>query len=189
MTRTLTILFLILALAACQLEKPLPPMQYTGSAGMLFEERTSNPAMGGRDIIEVSLIAEQDTVFSFFSSGPYIDNSIYEGGVYLESASSQYVNDWTRIISPPVITAARFPYTLKIGDAYYTFALRLPEATGIYLWKSSNKTTWQLVNGGAAVLTRSGDPRSIWRNIWNVAACAGSDGKIYLLAECGTQTS
>lgn len=182
MTRAVAILFLILAFSACQLDRALPPMLYTGSAGSLFEERTPNPAMGGRAAIEASLIVEGDTVYNFF-------DCTEDGRIFLESASDQFVSDWQEVIFSPILTGVNLPYTFKLGNLYYTFAIKTVGNDGIYLWKSSDKVNWQLINGGSPVLSRSDDPRSIWYNIWNVAVCADPDGKIYLLAECGRQGS
>jgi hypothetical protein len=103
---------------------------------------------------------------------------IFDGSqcdVWYGSGDLQYsyaTDTLCRVFSAPqvVLNAVQYPYVLKEGSTYYLFARKLiPVDNGIYLWQSSNKTTWTIMNGGNPVLTNSTDPTSQYYNIWNVA--------------------
>jgi len=79
---------------------------------------------------------------------------------------------------------ARFPYTLKRNNLYYTFGLK---DNAIYVYESVNGYDYIPFNSGNPILTKSTDKTSIWYNIWNVGVVIDDNNIMHVLVECGPE--
>lgn len=152
-------------------------MQYIGEAGAVFHDPGTNPAMGGAPAFEMSFAVEGSTVIQWTDLGFAADVRRY---VSTDSA----VTEWTQSPTAKLFNA-RFPFVVseKIGGYYYAVGQYLWPAMDLYMWKSADGITWELINAGTPVLSKSSNPASIWYNIWNVAVARDGNGVWHLVAE------
>ena len=106
------------------------------------------------------------------------------GHTNLDALYYKYAVDSScRVFSDPVLVAeeVRFPHIILVGTTYYMFG-HWTGHSGIYLWSSTNKTTWTIMNGGAAVWTNPGNDEfrftynvgvTVVGNIWHMVLEAG----------------
>jgi hypothetical protein len=59
---------------------------------------------------------------------------------------------------------ARFPYVLKFGNTYYLWVAGVADSN-IYLYKSTDKTTFSIMNGGSPVVTKGGSYAAKFFNV------------------------
>ena len=151
-----------------------------------FDDNFSNitPWANGTDTIfsglrmgETSVVVEGDTAHCWTGAG-----------ANHQSLEYSYANDskcavYTQYPGNPVMTNIRFPEVIKEGDTYYLFSHRT-DIDGIlgdvYLWNSTDKVTWNIMNNGNPVLEHSTNPADWNYRIANVNVCV-VDGVWHML--------
>ncbi len=108
--------------------------------------------------------------------------------IYYMYATDQMCETWVSGGTPfPTTGDIRFPYVFKIGSAYYLLAYLISDGN-LYLYSSSDKITWSILNSGNPVLTHSATPADWYYEIFNPAiAVVGST--LHLLIEAKSSTS
>lgn len=95
--------------------------------------------------------------------------------IYYTTATNSMLDNWS-LPGTALNVHGFFPTVFKIGTTYYMFLKNRGgtapadfNAGDIYLYTSTNKTTWTVMNGGAPAITHSATTTD-WRNkIYNVA--------------------
>jgi hypothetical protein len=148
---------------------------------------------GGEDTIfsgthdgETSVVVEGNTAHCWTGAGASHQDLEYS------YASDSKCAVYTQYAGNPIMTDIRFPDVIKEGSTYYLFAHR-PSLDGgsifgdVYLWSSTDKVTWNIMNGGNPVLTHS-DNTSDWNyKIANVSVCV-VDGVWHMMIEAADDT-
>jgi len=91
-----------------------------------------------------------------------------------------------REFTTPVATnlpSVRFPYVFTDGTTYYCIT-HLVTHGPLYLYSSTDKTTWTIMNAGNPVFEASNVPTSIYSYCWNPAVVI-IDGTWHFFIECG----
>jgi hypothetical protein len=169
--------FVIWLLYGCGQGRPAhPTLEFKGSAAQTWYSGPA-PAFNGASAIENSLVYVGTNIFAVFTTGGSGD--MYEAnlGPNGDDFHSIYTGNLPRVA---------YPYTLQVGNVYYTFA-QIHGGKDILLWSSADAIHWTIENGGLPVLTASDDPNSIWFMLWNVGVTVDDQGTWHLLAECATQ--
>ncbi len=84
----------------------------------------------------------------------------------------------------------RFPYVFKVGSTYYLLVNKLETGfqDDLYLFSSSDKNTWSIMNGGNPVLTHSTNPAD-WNYMLFNPAIAVVGSTLHLLIEAKSSTN
>jgi hypothetical protein len=82
---------------------------------------------------------------------------------------------------------SRFPYVLEYQNKFYCFNSPYYNAD-VFLWESSDKINWTVMNGGNPVIAKSNSTISPYYNIWNVGvSIVGSTWHMWI--ECGANAT
>ncbi len=123
-----------------------------------------NPIFPAGQIGETSIITDGNSLDCWYAGGMFVD-------LYHTSASDSICASFGTATGP-LLEDIRFPYVFLNDGTYYMFAHRVGYS-GIYLWSSTDKTTWTIMNSGNPVLTSAGGDE--FRFTYNVGVCVVND--------------
>jgi hypothetical protein len=140
--------------------------------GVTLTPEATNPVLTavetweGTAVIESSLIMDGSQCDMWYRG--------YNAGV--SKIGYAYATDskcavWTKYPSNPLTdipTNYQLPYVLKSGSTYYMFVLNGAANGDIYLYSSTNKTSWTVMNSGNPVFTHSGTATDWYHLVYNV---------------------
>ena len=157
-------------------------LSVAGANRVAFEANALNPLLpaAAGNTCETTTLMDGSRMDVWFADAPNFTTLSYS---YSDDAVSE------TYASPAVtcLTNIRFPYVIKSGSTYYLFAIKVVAGvfTDLYVWTSTDKTTWTIGHGGAPVLTRGS---GVWTWIWNVAVVE-IDGTLNMWVEISTNDS
>lgn len=147
------------------------------AGGALWHDAAHNPIIA--DAMEITILLEDGVGHAWY-------RSTTDSRIYYATASDDYLRDWTVNPTPVLPAGTVFPYVFMVGTTYYLAAIYISD--NLYLWSSTDKTTWTIQNGGNPILTHSATPTDWYYEMYNPAICV-VDGTWHLLIEGKTSTS
>ena len=134
---------------------------------------------------ESSMIMDGDQMDVWFASGLTLGAFGYHSLWY---AHSHKADLGTFSTPQKVLDGIRFPTVVKDGSTYYCFTSKGPPdgKYGIYLYSSTDKTTWTPMNSGNPILPQSTNVNSQWNVTWNPGVVVVG-GVFHMFVECATQ--
>ena len=89
--------------------------------------------------------------------------------IYYRTANNALLDNWGASILCTGV-AGYFPHVVKNGATYYMFVKGTWATGGIYLYSSTDKIAWTVMNSGNAVISPSADVNSWYYKIYNAYA-------------------
>lgn len=141
------------------------------AVGSLFGFSSTNTPP---DSIETSIIIDGGIGYMFYRSDP--------SGVRMATANNADFSNW---VDQGYVLAGSYgyPYVFKDGSMYYMIVSA--DATGtssVYLYSSTNKTSWTIANSGNPIFTPTGVSTDWHREVYNAAAVVVG-GTIHFMIE------
>lgn len=128
-----------------------------------FTNSASNPTLPS--VGEASLLMDADGI----TCNAWVRN--VSGTVILyRSANNALLDNWSSTTATTGLPASvLFPTVFQIGSTYYMFIRTSTPTNTIYLYSSTNKLAWTVMNGGSPAITGSATATDWRKNLYNVA--------------------
>ena len=144
-------------------------------AGTSFYNGPNNPILVGA--VEISIIVESGTAYMWYKS--------QAGHINLATATNGLLDNWTDIAWDLFsgVNVINYTYVFKSGSTYYLLGNQQNSGIGdIYMYSSTNKTTWSIANGGNPVLHHSVTTTDWNYHLFNTTATVVG-GTVHLFVE------
>ena len=114
---------------------------------------------------EPSVLVEGDTAWLWHWI-PDDTISRINAHVYLRYSTDSKFKTWS---SPVQVLSGIFNCVFKIASTYYMILKDQFVAGNLYMYQSTNRTSWTIMNGGNPIITQSSDPTSNFYYIYNTS--------------------
>jgi len=145
----------------------------SGSAkGVTLTPESTNPVLTATETWEGTAVIESSIIMDGSQCDMWYRG--YNAGV--SKIGYAYATDskcavWTKYASNPLTdipTGYQLPYVLKHNGTYYMFVQNGAANGDIYLYSSTNKTSWTVMNSGNPVFTHSATATDWYHLVYNV---------------------
>lgn len=155
-----------------------------------INESANNPVLTPTDAWEGTGVIEPSVLMNGSTMDIWYRAHATNGQIGYATASDSNCSQWNRSASNPltdIVGVHDLPYVLKNGSIYYMFIKKMSDCQ-IYLYNSTNKVNWTIMNGGSPVLTHSTTSSDWDYQIFNVGVTV-VDGTWHMLYEGKSSTS